>query len=95
MLDEWRRSAASRPEMSHMELLLRPGLGEYRAMEEEFLPKDRLEAKYQMLLVWRGRKGKGHPRGSPAAASREQLIGFRADSKSYRATGGTEPLLSH
>jgi methylisocitrate lyase len=27
------------------------GLGEYRAMEEEFLPKDRLEAKYQMLLV--------------------------------------------
>jgi hypothetical protein len=34
-----------------MELLLRSGLGEYRAMEEEFLPKDRLEAKYQMLLV--------------------------------------------
>jgi methylisocitrate lyase len=27
------------------------GLEEYRAMEEEFLPKDRLEAKYQMLLV--------------------------------------------
>ena len=51
MLHEWRRSAASRPEMSHMALLLRPGLGEYRAMEEEFLPKDRLEAKYQMLLV--------------------------------------------
>lgn len=28
------------------------GLEEYRAMEEEFLPKDRLEAKYQMLLVY-------------------------------------------
>ena len=87
MLHEWRRSAASRPDMSHMELLLRPGLGEYRAMEEEFLPKDRSEA--------RARKGKGHPRGSPAAAGREHLIHFRADSKSYRATGGTEPLLSH
>ena len=27
-------------------------LEEYRAMEQEFLPKDRLEAKYQMLLVY-------------------------------------------
>lgn len=28
------------------------GLEEYRAMEEEFLPKDRLEAKYQMVLAY-------------------------------------------
>jgi hypothetical protein len=27
------------------------GLEEYRAMEEEFLPKDRLETKYQLLPV--------------------------------------------